>query len=69
MLLVSFIHLASSIHVYRYRPTLPVDFLVPELGFSDRDECLAFLEEMNVTLTSEKSIIDCKTSMAITSSL
>lgn len=53
----------------RYRPTLPVEFLVPELGFSDRDECIEFLKEMNVTLTTENSKIDCKASMAVSNSL
>ncbi|XP_052268279.1 leukocyte receptor cluster member 8 homolog [Dreissena polymorpha] len=50
--------------VKAYRPTLPIDFIIPELGFSDRDECLEFLKEMNVTLLEEGSKIDCKASVA-----
>ena len=48
----------------RYRPTLPLEFIIPELGFSDRDECLEFLKEMNVTLVEKESRIDCKASVS-----
>lgn len=61
--------MTTTIHVNRYRPTLPVEFLVPELGFSDHDECLAFLEEMSVTLTADKNKIDCKASMSVVNAL
>ncbi|XP_060591986.1 leukocyte receptor cluster member 8 homolog isoform X2 [Ruditapes philippinarum] len=48
-----------------YRPTLPVEFIAPEIGFSDRSECLEFLKEMNVTLSGDESKIDCKASLPV----
>lgn len=48
----------------RYRPVLPVEYVERTLGFADRDDVLAFLAELNVTLAEDGASVDCKESLA-----
>lgn len=48
---------------------MPVDFIAPEIGFSERAECIDFLKEMGITLVEEESKLDCKASMAVVNAL
>lgn len=49
---------------FRYRPVLPVEYIERTLGFSDREDVLAFLAELNVTLAEDGASVDCKESLA-----
>ena len=49
-------------HVYtqlRYRPNLPVSYVSEVLGFSNLEDCLAFLVSLDVVLVNNSSM-DCK---------
>ncbi|XP_037570982.1 leukocyte receptor cluster member 8 homolog isoform X7 [Dermacentor silvarum] len=50
--------------VKAYRPVLPVEYVERTLGFADRDDVLAFLAELNVTLAEDGASVDCKESLA-----
>ncbi|CAN7943984.1 unnamed protein product, partial [Ixodes hexagonus] len=53
--------------VRAYRPVLPVAYIERALGFAGREEVLAFLAELSVTLLdedSEQASVDCKESLA-----
>ncbi|XP_037287198.2 leukocyte receptor cluster member 8 isoform X2 [Rhipicephalus microplus] len=50
--------------VKAYRPVLPVEYIERTLGFSDREDVLAFLAELNVTLAEDGASVDCKESLA-----
>ncbi|CAG2166771.1 unnamed protein product [Oppiella nova] len=47
--------------VKSYRPTIPVSFLIQELCFANRDECIDFLSQFEITVPND-SLIDCKAS-------
>jgi len=48
----------------RFRPLLPVDFLQTELGFTARQPCMDFLQQMGVVFNADQTKIDCKASAA-----
>ncbi|KAL1472903.1 hypothetical protein MTO96_022680 [Rhipicephalus appendiculatus] len=50
--------------VKAYRPVLPVEYIERTLGFADREDVLAFLAELNVTLAEDGASVDCKESLA-----
>lgn len=50
--------------LFRYRPVLPVEYIERALGFADREDVLAFLAELNVTLAEDGASVDCKESLA-----
>ncbi|XP_077490689.1 uncharacterized protein LOC144101411 isoform X2 [Amblyomma americanum] len=50
--------------VKAYRPVLPVGYIERALGFADREDVLAFLAELNVTLAEDGASVDCKESLA-----
>lgn len=50
--------------VKAYRPVLPVEYIERALGFADREDVLAFLAELNVTLAEDGASVDCKESLA-----
>ncbi|CAG2100725.1 unnamed protein product [Medioppia subpectinata] len=45
--------------VKSYRPTIPVSFLIQELCFANRDECIDFLSLFEIKIAND-SLIDCK---------
>ncbi|KAL3878043.1 hypothetical protein ACJMK2_035679 [Sinanodonta woodiana] len=52
-----------------YRPTLSVDYVKEELGFSDSGEVVDFLKGFGITLNDNNSNMDCKSSMAAVQAL
>lgn len=64
--LCCFIYIDCFISVlFRYRPTITLDFLQTELGYTadcsdDRDSLNKFLVEQGAKLTADSSRIDCK---------
>lgn len=55
---------ALVLSCFRYRPVLPVKYVERTLGFADREDVLAFLAELNVTLAEDGASVDCKESLA-----
>jgi len=47
-----------------YRPTVPLDFVSQQLAFACREDCVEFLTETKITLTSDGEKIDCKASQS-----
>ncbi|KAK3586296.1 hypothetical protein CHS0354_038669 [Potamilus streckersoni] len=52
-----------------YRPTLSVDYVKEELGFSDSGEVVDFLKGFGITLNEDESNMDCKSSLATVQAL
>lgn len=51
--------------MFSYRQSIPTNFLLEELAFKTRDDCLQFLEPFGLTFTDDtKNFIDCKISMS-----
>ncbi|KAK6187832.1 hypothetical protein SNE40_005769 [Patella caerulea] len=46
--------------VKSYRPLISLDYVKRELGFSDMDQCIEFLQEKGATFNADKSKLDCK---------
>ncbi|KAL9956240.1 hypothetical protein ACROYT_G037688 [Oculina patagonica] len=53
--------------VKSYRPSLAVSFVESELGFTEDEQCLKFLQDLGVVLTADGIKIDCKLSQAVLS--
>ena len=49
----------------RYRPSIAVSFVECELGFTEDEQCLKFLQDLGVVLTADGIKIDCKQSQGI----
>ena len=49
----------------RYRPSIAVSFVESELGFTEDEQCLKFLQDLGVVLTQDGTKIDCKQSQGI----
>ena len=51
----------------RYRPFLEVSYVTSELAFSNEEECLTWLRELNLSFSEKDadSKIDAKASMAV----
>lgn len=57
--------LTRCVMLFRYRPSLTLEFIQTELGYDDdsdtRDDLLNFLvNDLGATLSADKSKIDCK---------
>ncbi|KAK9881521.1 hypothetical protein WA026_016401 [Henosepilachna vigintioctopunctata] len=49
-----------------YRQNVPLSFLMEDLAFKTREDCLQFLEPFGLTFTDDsKCFIDCKSSMSV----
>lgn len=59
----------TTLHPCRYRPMVSVELLQRELAFSEREDCVKFLEEKGVIFNEEKSKVDGKQSMTAVQSL
>lgn len=44
----------------RYRPTLPISFLMKELSFTDENELKKFLSQFDIKYSTSFDLIDCK---------
>ncbi|PIK60481.1 putative leukocyte receptor cluster member 8-like [Apostichopus japonicus] len=51
--------------LYRYRPNLPVAFIQNELAFQSSEDCLKFLTDLGVTLTEDKTKVNCTQSQGV----
>lgn len=52
--------------LFSYRQTISKDFVMQELAFKSPEECLEFLEPFSLVFTDpERTILDCKNSMAL----
>ena len=49
----------------RYRPSVAVSFVESELGFTEDEQCLKFLQDLGVVFTADGSKIDCKQSQGV----
>ena len=50
--------------VDRYRPSLSVAHLTTQLAFKTEDECLAWLQELNIKfIANDPTKVDCKASV------
>lgn len=50
----------------RYRPSLSVTHITTQLAFPKEDDCLTWLQELNVKfMTNDPTRIDCKASASI----
>ncbi|KAK2564286.1 Leukocyte receptor cluster member 8-like protein [Acropora cervicornis] len=49
----------------KYRPSIAVSFVECELGFTEDEQCLKFLQDLGVVLTADGIKIDCKQSQGI----
>lgn len=60
-------HVCTNIYfLFSYRQTISRDFVVQELAFKSLEECLEFLEPFSLMYNDpERTIIDCKNSMAL----
>ncbi|PIK33792.1 putative leukocyte receptor cluster member 8-like [Apostichopus japonicus] len=51
--------------VKSYRPNLPVAFIQNELAFQSSEDCLKFLTDLGVTLTEDKTKVNCTQSQGV----
>ena len=49
----------------RYRPSVAVSFVESELGFTEDEQCLKFLQDLGVVFTPDGCKIDCKQSQGV----
>ncbi len=52
-----------------FRPHLPVEVVQEVLAFSNRESCLEFLTKFAMSLSADKSKLDCKLSMSALAAL
>lgn len=46
----------------RYRPSVPVSFVMTELGFSSEQDTRAFLQHINAAINADDVTINCQQS-------
>ena len=65
VILLSPLLLLLSRVCWRYRPSIAVSFVESELGFTEEEQCVKFLQDLGVVLTADGTKIDCKQSQGI----
>ena len=53
----------TALVLFRYRPTLSVDFISSQLCFESVDQCVEFLSGCGAVLVDQGRTIDCKQSL------
>lgn len=49
----------------RYRPTVLLNVVQAELGYSSQEDCLKFLQEKGAVLSEDSTKLDCKASSIV----